>query len=48
MGAIFNLWRIVYTGSFEKALEKLGGDVALRIIREAKVLSENPYVGRIL
>ena len=38
----------MYTRKFEKALEKLGEDVALRVIREVEVLSENPYVGKVL
>ncbi len=45
---IFDLWKIVYTRRFEKALEKLGRDVALRVVREIEVLSENPYVGKVL
>ena len=42
------LWRIVFTRRFEKALEKLDREVAVRVLRKVEILSRNPYVGKML
>jgi len=41
-------WNIVFTETFEKALRKLEGKLAVRVIREIGVLREDPFKGKLL